>query len=322
MHDPRRSSKGTEDSGEVPFADAWETHQRAVYRACLTLLGGRRDDADEVFSRVAMQAFQKWPRRWNDDAHAKAWLLAVARNACVDLHRERMRSREVSLDAAAHDRAAPTELITAATDPERALLRAEDRRRLRCTMRRLPARLRVVAEMHFVTEMSYRDIARELGISEPNVRKRVQHARAALRHGIDAIGIATRNAGERGRAEAPAVAVPVQVTCGASLPRRRDALQRYIAHHPRGWRKRLELARTLAAMREFDEAALHYRYVVARQPFPLQPWIELGAVLEALGSVDEAAEAYAEGARQAGRERDREQLRGLAAAAGRARGHE
>ncbi len=324
MHETSCNS-GCEENDEVPFVAAWEAHHRAVYRVCLALLGGRRDDADEVFSRVAMQAFQKWPRRLNDAAHARAWLLTVARNACFDLRRERMRSREVSLDAAPHDTLVPRELITTSADPERALVHAEDRRQLRCSMRRLPMRLRVVAEMHFVTEMSYRDIARELGISEPNVRKRAQQARDALVRGVDPV--AACNVENRVRAEDPLVPVPVRVTSedgierlivlqlpmhGASLPQRRDALRRYIERHPRGWRKRLELARTLAAMGELRDAAAHYRYVLARQPFPLPPWVELGTILTALGSLDEAAALYAEGARRAGRESDREQLRRLA----------
>jgi RNA polymerase sigma factor (sigma-70 family) len=312
-------SSGTSQGHAIPFVAAWEAHQRAVYRACLVLLGGRREDAEEVFSRVAMRAFEKWPSQLNDTAHAKAWLLAITRNACVDLHRERVRSREVSLETVPD--------FVAHADPEHVLLKEEDRRRLRSSLSRLPLRLRVVAEMHFVTEMSYRDIARELGISELNVRKRMQQARASIRGGNDKPARARADSTSR---EAPLVRLPVRVTTddgveravvlqlppnARPLPQRREALQRYIQRHPRGWRKRLELARTLAAMGELREAVGHYRFVVARQPFPLRPWVELGTILEAIGRVAEAAAVYAEGVRQVGRESDREELLRLAAEA-------
>jgi tetratricopeptide (TPR) repeat protein len=88
------------------------------------------------------------------------------------------------------------------------------------------------------------------------------------------------------------------------------SIQKYINAHPSGWRKRLELARALIAAGELEGSLPHYRYVIERQPFPLAPWLELGAALEILGTPVDAEEVYRAGAQRVGRLADALHLRG------------
>ena len=80
--------------------ELWRQYQDVVYRRCLSLLRGCQQEAEEAYSRVAMAVLQS-SSLWQSDSlrSAKAWLLTVTRNVCMDVHRERKRGREVSLEA-------------------------------------------------------------------------------------------------------------------------------------------------------------------------------------------------------------------------------
>jgi tetratricopeptide (TPR) repeat protein len=71
-----------------------------------------------------------------------------------------------------------------------------------------------------------------------------------------------------------------------------QALRAYIRKHPRGWKKRWELARLLCAAGELEEAAQLLRGAVERQPRRIAIALELGEILERLGRAEEAIAAY------------------------------
>jgi RNA polymerase sigma factor (sigma-70 family) len=308
------------------FSEIWNLHHRAVFRGCLAWMAGRRDDADEAYGRVAMRALERCPPSFRDAEHARAWLLTLTRNVCMDIHRERRREREVSIDEEPHTEP------TVTGDPESSYLLGERDRQLRTLVRRLPTHLRRTVELHVFREMKYDEVARELGISVVNVRKRMQEVRRRMRDGIE-LGVSEQTC--EPETEPPPEARPASILVTPSIAGgnhdERDSelvlpadvgpaasrirtLERYCAKHPRGWRGRLELARAFAAVGNVADALPHYRYVAQRQPFPLDHWLELGAALEALGSRGEALAAYDAGALQAGRETARQHLGALAAA--------
>jgi len=302
-----------------------------VHRSCVFWMRGRRDDADEAHSRTAVIAFQKWPADIVDSDHAKAWLLTVARNACVDLFRERRSRREISLDTEVGNLEEESVLgsVGLTAGPEDSYFAREQRLRLLACLRQLPFRLRRPAELYFVHEFPYRDVARHLEISEVSVRKRIQQARDVLRR---AVAGPPHEAAPPEKEEEPGEAARLSLfaavvetddgivrDAATALPLRRPAtarqmaaLQQYTRTHPRGWRKRFELGRALVSVGAWREAVPHYRYALAKQPFPVQPWLELGAILTALGRGNEAAAVYAEGATRTSRDADRAQLRARA----------
>lgn len=290
------------------FDEVWSLHQKAVYKSCLTWLGGRREDADEAFGRLAVLAYTKCPPEFRNDEHALAWLLVLARNVCIDLHRQRRRAREVSLEGeldGAEERVLPQERNGPPDDPERAYLQRERSRLVRATLRRLGPRLRETVELHVIHDLSYGDVARKLGVSVETVRKRMQLAREVLRQSITRaldgvpLGAADDDTVPLAASE-PAVrslscvvvegddGVERDVALMLGLRRsRRDRrriakLEKYIHDHPRGRKRRLEIARVLAASGHLREAIPHYRFASSGGSCGVGAATELVSVCDAL----------------------------------------
>jgi RNA polymerase sigma factor (sigma-70 family) len=168
----------------VRFVEMWELHNDVLYRRCVSLMRGDREAAEEAYSRTAVQAFVKWRRDLRDGDHARAWLLTIARNACVDIYRERRKRAEVSIDQWSDVSAAGPSQAT--LDPERSYAAIEQSRLVRASIAALPQRLRAAATLHFLRDMPYRDIAQRLGITEATARKRIQQVRERLRSAVRA----------------------------------------------------------------------------------------------------------------------------------------
>jgi RNA polymerase sigma-70 factor (ECF subfamily) len=304
------------------FIHIWDRNHSAVYRACVGWLGRDRDQADEAYGRAAIQAFTNWPAPFRDDSHARAWLLTLARNVCMDLHRERRRRGELSLD---DDGGLAYSIADAAPDPETMLLQRERERLLDRAIDALPPILFAVADPLLRANRTYGQIARELGIREVTARKRMEQARKCLQRLVTTHGTPPPRQRAPRTTTTPLLHVVRVGDCEVLLsidierprqPERRIArLEGEIAKFPGGWRRRLELARVLAVCGRLADAIPYYRYALERSPFPLQPWLELGAIYTALGRNDEAEALYARGAREAGRESDRMHLHALADAA-------
>src|SRR5262249_39289516 len=112
----------------------------------------------------------------------RAWLLTVAYRICMDLHRERIRRPVETLDAA-EPRDLRLPIQQGAESPERAYLAKELAAVLEDAIGNLPDRLAKAMRAHLASG-SYRQVARDLDITEANARKRIQQARSLLRSAL------------------------------------------------------------------------------------------------------------------------------------------
>lgn len=368
--------------GPPDFGDLWRQQYRKLLAHCLHWTGGRRDLAEEALARSGALALEKYPEHAAELRHPGAWLQRITYHVCVDLHREIKRRSEESLDELEESSGSPT--VSSSADPERIFLYRERKRVLRAGVAGLPTRLRLPLELHLYRDLSYREIADELAITEANVRKRMQHAREALRDRmeryrsgvLDAEALAfpsqKRQVSKRGPDRAsnadaarapdrevrafsesapaesppsesdglpravPALAVRdfravrlrrpdgTEKDCVLVLRepvrratrRRFESLESYIRDHPGGWKRRRDLARLLRQEGRWCEAIGHYRFVLDKHSRQAWLWGELGQMLEAMGRVDAALEAFGH-ARQRSRDKaERRRWRAAMLAAG------
>ena len=111
---------------------------------------------------------------------ARAWWMRIVRNAAYDALAARKQDRAAVDDGAAPGEAAGDRIADPADDPERALLRRQDRATLMAALDALPVALRECLMLREIEELSYKDIAAMTGVPIGTVMSRLSRARRAL----------------------------------------------------------------------------------------------------------------------------------------------
>ncbi|HEX4963265.1 MAG TPA: RNA polymerase sigma factor [Thermoanaerobaculia bacterium] len=290
------------------FETAWRQNVSELYRRSLQWTSGRREDADDALGQAALIALEKMPQELQP-VEARRWLLRLVYSKCMDISRYRRRSPCLVRD---NDDSPKEEVEAAGPGHESVLLAGELISVTRDRIQSLPPRLRKVAELHLLGEVPYSEIADRLALTEVNVRKRMQEARAFLREHLQAYmeGDVRIQAPRTANQSSPAINEPEPLRLsGWTL----ESLERYVQRHPRGWKKRWELALRLREAGFPEKAVFHFREAASRQPHRMELWSDLGTILLLLGCSTEAREAFEAALRRARDEVSRARLRDLIA---------
>jgi len=176
----RKFSASTENNCHH-FWQLWDSHQGYLYNCCLKCLNGNSHDAEDVVNHVMLKAWNQWIQSTNDIEHPKSWLSQITYNSCMDVCRKRQREAGKIHNIDDIQFTDHPALTCNLTLPESWLLNLEMVAYLKYKIASLPDRLRHPLILHCCQNKSYPDIAKQLTISEENVRKRIQKARKILK---------------------------------------------------------------------------------------------------------------------------------------------
>ncbi len=149
----------------LPFETIVVDHGDRVLRVCRAVVG--RDDADDAWSETFIAAMRAYPDL-PADANHEAWLVTIAHNKSIDLIRSRKR-RAIPVEELPVPKQASTLGIPGAVDDDLWEALAE-----------LPNKQRHTVAYHYLTGLSYSEIANIVGGS-------VDAARRAAADGIKAL---------------------------------------------------------------------------------------------------------------------------------------
>lgn len=197
------------------FWEVWDLHRDYLFSVCLREMGGVRADAEDALSRVMFKARARLPEHAGRINNLKAWLARLTHNFCVDIHRERRRQTRGVENIEEMADADFMSLAHRIPTPEEMVLEREQRQRLRRLIEDLPPNLCQPFVLHFFQGVTYAEIAARLNLSNDNVRKRIQQARAFLRGRLDDGAAAAL----RPAAAAPAAPCACEADAGASRAR-------------------------------------------------------------------------------------------------------
>lgn len=157
-------------------------HLDAAYSLARWLLR-RADAADDAVQESYIRALKAFDAYEGGDA--RAWLLAIVRNVCFTALRRQATHDNVIMLGEAWERA---EMFVASGEPapDRALEQRQDSDRLRQAIAALPPEFREVLVLREIEEMSYRDIAKVVGIPAGTVMSRLARARDRLAEALGA----------------------------------------------------------------------------------------------------------------------------------------
>jgi RNA polymerase sigma-70 factor (ECF subfamily) len=169
----RRCVKGDPDAQRA-FV---ETYTGLVYSICRRS-GVPRDDADDVCQDVFRLAFLALPR-YRGESRLTTWLYVLARRRVTDYFRSPCRRQVAS--GLSGDPGLAGAVAAPVDGPEDSAIRADGSARLRSAVETLGEPMRSIVVAYYLAEMPVREIARELGLREANVKTQLHRARAILR---------------------------------------------------------------------------------------------------------------------------------------------
>ena len=162
--------------GENPsawrFRVAVARHHKAIYRLCYGILGDGHEAED-----VTQEAFLKYWQMSGEIRGAKAWLITVARNKCLD----RLRSTKRIVDADPEF----FEQQTEERDPEWHAKRDESRLRLHVLINELPEPQRSLVLLFDVEGLNGAECAEALNLNVNQVKVYLHRARRHLRRALE-----------------------------------------------------------------------------------------------------------------------------------------
>lgn len=137
---------------------------------------GRAPDSDDAMQEALLQTFRNAGQIREPKAF-KSWLYRTVKNACL------IGRRRKGFELHAHPVAgeAALEVADGAPGADLAVESAEERERVRAALARLAPAHREIVFLRDLEGLSTREVARVLGISEPNVKVRLHRAHTQLK---------------------------------------------------------------------------------------------------------------------------------------------
>ena len=144
---------------------------RRAYAVALGIVGNAEDASD--LSQEAFMAAHKARATFDLERPFFPWFYRILRNRCLNFLRKRANRREVSMDILI-EKPGRTEA------PDRGVMKKERAEALWQAIQELTPEHREIIILRSFQELSYREIADTLGISEGTVMSRLYYARRSL----------------------------------------------------------------------------------------------------------------------------------------------
>ena len=146
---------------QLKVEDAVMEYGDMLFRVCMVLLCNEQDAQDVVQDTFC--SYMEHSAGFRNREHEKAWLIRVATNRCMDVHRGRSRHPSVQWE----------DVDQYCEFPEQSEVLAE--------LMNLPDPLKTVVYLHYIEGYKTAEIAQMLGITLHAVKKRMQRGRERLK---------------------------------------------------------------------------------------------------------------------------------------------
>jgi RNA polymerase sigma-70 factor (ECF subfamily) len=159
------------------LAEIYRRYVRRVFGLCRYMLN-TRESAEDATSEIFLK-LQRFIESYDGSIPFTKWLLRVAGNQCIDVLRRRQRGVKVFVEV--EDGAAVIEPASSEPSPLGAVISTQERAQVRDAIARLEENYRVPLVLRYYGELSYDEIAHELGLEKNNVATLIFRAKQELR---------------------------------------------------------------------------------------------------------------------------------------------
>ena len=175
------STEALRNGDRAEFAKMVDAYSAPIYRLGLRMLGNEQD-AEDVLQNTFISALTHLPS-FEGRSSVLTWLYRIAVNEALMILRRG--KPEVSIDdtesSDESENIHPTQFVDWGALPEDELLSAEGKQALDHAIQNLPENLRMVFLLRDIQDLSIKDTADTLNLTEANVKVRLLRARLMLR---------------------------------------------------------------------------------------------------------------------------------------------
>jgi RNA polymerase sigma-70 factor (ECF subfamily) len=163
------------------FARLVDTYSTLIYRLGLKMLGNQQD-AEDILQNTFLNALTHLAN-FEGRSSISTWLYRIAANEALMMIRRRKSNfnLEDMQPEDSDDVPLPETFVDWSIMPEKELLSGEGKGVLETAIKKLPENLRMVFILRDVEDLSIRETAEILNLTEVNVKTRLLRARMALR---------------------------------------------------------------------------------------------------------------------------------------------
>jgi RNA polymerase sigma-70 factor (ECF subfamily) len=158
---------------------AWEAIVRQNWRKVFNVaykFVGKHDEAEDLTQDIFLKIF-KALATFDRRANFQTWIISISRNLCIDHYRSVRKERAtIARDVDTGD----LQPASADRGPYAAAEHEDLRALLRQALETLPATLRTAVVLRDLQELSYQEIADQLGLPEGTVKSRINRGRLEL----------------------------------------------------------------------------------------------------------------------------------------------
>jgi RNA polymerase sigma-70 factor (ECF subfamily) len=158
---------------------AWDQivrqHWRKVFNLAYKFVG-RHDEAEDLTQDIFLKIFRAL-HTFDRRANFQTWLISISRNLCIDHYRSVRKEREtMARDVDASDLSP----VSRERGPHSQLEQVKLKQQIQAALAELPAALRQAVVLRDLRELSYQEIADQLGLPEGTVKSRINRGRLEL----------------------------------------------------------------------------------------------------------------------------------------------
>src|ERR1700746_2979930 len=159
------------------LGEIYRRYVRRVFGLCRYILNSR-EGAEDATSEVFLK-LQRSIQSYDGSIPFPRWLLRITGNQCIDALRRRQRGLKVFVEV--EDPVAVIEAASSEPSPLGAVISSQERAQVRDSIARLPENYRVPLILRYYGELSYDEIAQELGLERNYVAALIFRAKQELR---------------------------------------------------------------------------------------------------------------------------------------------
>ena len=164
------------DGDSVAFETLFKRYRDGIYNVCLQRTGGNVDDALDLMQETFVKVYVNLAK-YDSRFTFGQWIYTIARNNFIDYVRRRR--DDLSLDSLPRS-SSPLSPVDGDQTPEERIISEQHSVQVEGCMAALPEKYRQMVEMRFVRELSYEEIATQLGLPLGTVKTQIHRARERL----------------------------------------------------------------------------------------------------------------------------------------------